>query len=276
THLAFLLGGVLFGLHLLSSAHAVKEMRHWKYEQLGGKAGLLFVDIVPEPSLTKLVYPFAPALGDSARELDRHGFLTPHLVRSNLIEEIQGQSRLSPGSYGRLATLTRMNARTYVATGWAALPDRKEPAHAVVLTWECADGHPRIFALAGLAHDNGESGSGGSTGLSVSGTGWRKAFSGLSLPLQHFRVRAWAFDSLSGEDVPLEGTFRLPQRSRPQPLALGEAQKGGRAGPVRPSVASGRWPEEKPRRAARRAPGVWLPTQRGASTLRSPIREGGR
>ena len=92
------------------------------------------IDVAPDvQGLGSLVFPRVDELMEVARSADRQGLLNPPLLTSNRVREIAGAS--TGESHG---VLERYAARQdeVMLSGWAILPDRGEPAHAVLLCHE--------------------------------------------------------------------------------------------------------------------------------------------
>ncbi|MBI3760069.1 MAG: hypothetical protein HY269_10020 [Deltaproteobacteria bacterium] len=140
-------------------------------------------------------------LKQSANAMDEFGYLRPGLLRSPDIRAIAGSAGGPSGQHGSFESLTRIDQRFYRAAGWAVLPDRTEAAHAVLLTYSRADGAEVLLSLADqgierldIARQTGES--------KYVRSGWEQW---LEIPEGADRVKAWAYDALSGHAFTLAG-----------------------------------------------------------------------
>lgn len=201
-------------LHLLTSNHAVKYgMRIAKIERLQGKACLLFINVAPnqECLATKVLpyyslYPYnIGVLKDKANALNGFGLLNPSLVSSKKIKDIAvtGEESSDSYGYGWFDSIVKGKGDEYVASGWARLLDRKEPADAVVLTYEDAKGEDIVFAVSSkrverpdVAKNTRES--------AYLMSGWEKIFKSSKVPKGLVKIKAWAFDSNRGKAFPLK------------------------------------------------------------------------
>ena len=139
------------------------------------------------------------------------GFIKPSLIQSPNIKEI-ADTTLSVGSYGRFEALSE-DQGTLVAGGWASLLGDKEPAHAVLLTYQKDQGDEIIFAYAQMrvvqpslrelvAYD-------------PTSWRWQQSISidrTMSLPI---RLSAWAFDATTGKAHRLARTYVIEADKTP-------------------------------------------------------------
>ncbi|MCL1469737.1 hypothetical protein [Argonema antarcticum] len=206
-----LLGTYLLFLHTLSAMNAVEKMRNWRIDRLQGKSCLLFINIVQEKEcLATKVNPKIARVKFLANSLNRLGFLKPGLVSSSQIKEIQETKlgNIDNYGYGWFDGIAKVGSDQYVASGWARLPDREEPADSVVLTYENAKYNDTVFALA-YTRTKREDVAKITKKDGYFMSGWQKSFSVSKLPKGQVKINAWAFDTNTGKAFKLNGTHIL-------------------------------------------------------------------
>ena len=98
-------------------------------------------------------------------------------------------------------------------TGWAVLPDRLEPADAVLLTCDDAQGVPSIVALIEVIEKRADVvAATGEPGFYRSG--WRRIFSTRELPPG--AIKAWAYDAERRRAWRLPGEVRMGKMTKPE------------------------------------------------------------
>ena len=98
-----------------------------------------------------------------------------------------------------------MRQELVMLSGWAVLPDRGEPAHAVLLCHEVAGDEPRIFAVVAtkFARPDVAERAGRANYLR---SGWQYRRNLTQPPRRDVTLSAWAFDALTGTAYRLEGS----------------------------------------------------------------------
>jgi hypothetical protein len=211
--LASALAASLLLFHTLAATHGLLRARAFRGHVRYLKACLLFVNVLRCS---------APALilrqGDLtalANALNRLGYLRPSLIDGKSMEEIAVTSRDT-----RLAGVFEDLARTpdgrLIASGWATLPEGREPAHAVILTYRDDTGTSRVFAIVPMV--------GVPNGLLPAlrqpvydRSRWQHTFAHMDIPTgDSTHIDAWAFDTESGKAFKLTGShvvrpLRLPK-----------------------------------------------------------------
>ncbi len=115
-----------------------------------------------------------------------------------------GKAGSSPGSFDRLLR----NGGGFVASGRAALPYRREPPDAVLLTYKTETGEAVLFSIAEMNYK-------GDILKRILARDadyafrWQKTFSKESLPPDAVGVSAWAFDADTGKAYELDGEHTL-------------------------------------------------------------------
>ncbi len=208
----FLFLGILLVLHLSSFNQGVREMSNAKISRLEGKSCLLFITILPQPDC--LAQKLAPLditfLQKTASSLDHLDLLQPGLVKSRNIQSIIPTENVTKEDYGWMDNLTKAGNDVYIASGWARLPHRSEPADSIILTYDDPNGTPNIFALVvdNLRLDRDDVAKSLNNNAYIK-TGWKKSFSINELPTVSTNINAWAFDANSGYAYKLNGTYTI-------------------------------------------------------------------
>lgn len=113
-----------------------------------------------------------------------------------------------------------MSADEYVASGWAVLPQRREPSDIVVLTYENIKGEANIFTVVDIREERNDIAK-KLKNNSYSNSGWQKTFSSNGLPKGSIKIEAWAFDSNTGESFKLNGSHVIQTNSQDSILVPG-------------------------------------------------------
>ncbi|KYC39088.1 hypothetical protein WA1_34450 [Scytonema hofmannii PCC 7110] len=200
-------------LHLQTSVEAFLGMKKTRINRLQGKACLLFINVVEEECLTQKVTSYdAPNLKKRANLLDSLGFFRPSLIKNRIIEDAKTNKEEAQDNYGWFDNLTKIKQDVYVASGWAILPHRGEPADSVILTYKDVNGKSNIFAIvdnmgikrsdvAKVLHNG-----------AFKHSGWQTSFSSGELPTGSTQLNAWAFDAYTGNIYKLNGTSTLQNK----------------------------------------------------------------
>ena len=194
---------ILLGLHLMATLNSVRLMSEFRTRILQSKACLLFVELVGSKCRAQVIPDFS-LLRARALALDELGFLRPALVKSRRVRDFAGsvEPRPASGSFERL----QREGDSYVASGMAALPERSEPADAVLLTYEDGAGQDVLFALAEMDYK------GNILKRLLNEQApffWQHAFPLEAIPAEAAELSAWAFDADSGRAFKLEGVHSL-------------------------------------------------------------------
>jgi len=198
-----LLISVFLVLHINTTINAVDRMSDRRVILLQSKACLLTINVIDKDEC--LVMKRSPEpLRKTANILDKLGFLQPGLVKSKNIQDIAEESKYDL-VYGYFDTVNQIDARTYVANGWAILPERGEVADGVILTYENAEGEAIIFKLINqrMPRPSVREYFNNSTYLY---SGWQKSFSVEEIPQGTVKLKAWAFDTETGKAFLLNKT----------------------------------------------------------------------
>jgi hypothetical protein len=199
---------LMLGLHAMACVIALQQMGLLRTRLLQAKACHMFVNAVPDTAcLARHVLPEIEPLRKWTNALDGLGFWRPGLVRSSRVEEFAAPPQGDSGNYGSFDVLVK-EGDAYRASGRAVLPHRGEPADAVLLAFETADGAHVAFAQAELKN-RGYVFIRFWRGGARQDDGWQKTFGAGELPPGASRLTAWAFDAQTGKAFRLEGTHDL-------------------------------------------------------------------
>jgi hypothetical protein len=200
-------------VHVLTAIYGMLQARAFRADVRYFKACLLFGNVLRSPAPTSLI-PGHDVIA-LANALNRLGYLRPSLIDGKSVEEITISSQ-EAGPAGAFEELVKTPDGRFIAAGWAVLPNRREPAHAVLLTYRDGTGGSRVFAIASMlgapndlvqalrqpAHNR---------------TRWHHMFAQTDMPIDDAtQVDAWAFDTESGKAFKLTGShvarpLRLPK-----------------------------------------------------------------
>lgn len=211
-HVAATIVGALVAWHTLVFVLTVPIVRSLRSRMLYEKAALSFINFVPlgdDSSMTDLVE--AETMKRDVNGLDRLGLLRPGLVKSLRIQEIARPA--DENASGAFETLDAPERGVWVASGWAFLPQRGEAADAVILTYDSVETNGTealVFALCRTETERPDVARSLDQGNSrYASSGWRKSFVQSDVPTRPIRLRAWAYDAMTGVAYPLTGAHLL-------------------------------------------------------------------
>jgi hypothetical protein len=212
---------VLFLLHTQTAAFGIQMMGYTRTSRLQGKACLLMIDnFLDEDCLRDKISPRVTVVRDRIHPINKYGFLQPPLVTSKIAEDIAGMgqtlrsARTDTGedrdSYGYFDSLSKVSG-SYIATGWAILPQKQSSADAVILTYKDADNKSIMFAVVDnqFPRDDIAKAYGKSDYLN---SGWQTQITLDKLPSfpnRKVQISAWAFDTDTGRAFKLNGQFAM-------------------------------------------------------------------
>ncbi|OZH51601.1 hypothetical protein AFK68_29900 [Hydrocoleum sp. CS-953] len=200
---SLLLISVFLVLHINTTINAVDRMNDRRVILLQSKACLLMINVIHQDECLVMKRSSEP-LKKTANILDKLGFLQPGLIKSKNIQDIAQESK-SDLIYGYFDTVNQIDNQTYIANGWAILPERGEVADGVILTYENAEGEAIIFKLINqrMPRPSVREYFNNSTYLY---SGWQKYFSVREIPQGTVKLKAWAFDTETGKAFLLNKT----------------------------------------------------------------------
>jgi hypothetical protein len=140
-----------------------------------------------------------------ANALDRQGLLRPPLVASDRVGEIAGVR--TAAFYGAIEQ-RRFSRDEVLLQGWAVLPERAEPADAVLLCAQTTETDGRILAVVGQWRERPDLVE--KTGRAAyRRSGWRGRLPRARLPADATALTAWAFDASTYRAYRLEGEVAI-------------------------------------------------------------------
>ncbi len=197
-------------LHILTSVFAINQMYWTKLERLNAKTCLAFVNVmVDEKCLTEKVYPRLITVKKRAKLFHNKNLINAKFIYSNKVQDIQGTNTvINDGlGYGWFDQVSQVKD-LYVAGGWARLPEKKQPADAVLLTYEKEKGYDIIFAISDARVERPDVVNATKNQVYLM-AGWQKSFSASKLPKGLVNIKAWAFDTETGTAFPLRGSQQI-------------------------------------------------------------------
>jgi len=187
------LGSILLLLHGLTVLVRMDAWPLLKHHRMMNKAVVQTIDVVNEPEFYGRITPETPRFIGSIHALARLGYLTPGLLKSRSIGEIADVQSLGDPQFGALQEGSQNGDRVAVA-GWAVLPQRLEPADAVLLTCDDAQGAPCIIVLVEVIDKRPDVvAATGEPGFYRSG--WSRILNTGNLPMGNVTIKAWAYDA---------------------------------------------------------------------------------
>ena len=188
-------------VHALTATQGMLQAYGFRAHLRYVKACLLFVNVLRCPAPATLSQGNLIAL---ANALNRLGYLRPSLIDGKSAEEIAMSSQDARPA-GEFGTLYKTPDGRFIASGWAVMPEGREPAHAVLLTYRDGTRGSSVFAIATM------------TGVPAgfvpalrqpahNRTRWHHSFAQTDMPTDATHVEAWAFDTESGKAFKLMGS----------------------------------------------------------------------
>lgn len=184
----------------------IAGMREMRLKLLQAKASVLLINYVPDPELVHNLYPNLSFLAAQANILDKLGYLRPGLVRSNKLQDFEGD-RTWGNVYGSLDK-AEMHDNSYAVSGVATLPYRREAPDAVLLAYEQTNGDCIVFGLTHPKLSTSES----RNPFTRRSDSQPWDFSGPvdRLPSRPAKLTAWAFDANTARAYRLAGSYVIP------------------------------------------------------------------
>ena len=202
-----LLAGFLY-FHIITVDFSIPQMYLMKLERLQAKACYIFLNVAPEENcIIEKVYPHFPGLKYRAYLVESQGIIDAKLLKSNSIQDIKGTNRANSKEFinGWFEQLNKIDETNYLAGGWAILPEKKEPADAVILTYEQNNGEDIIFAVFDTRVNRPDVVK-ALKRTTYSMSGLQKTFPASKLPKGLVKIKAWAFDTETTKAYQIAGT----------------------------------------------------------------------
>lgn len=191
---ARILAGFL-GIAAISSWFPCRlSMQEERRKHLQGKACMHFAAVIDDLPGLRILHPRYPGLRDRILQLDRGGVFRQRLARSPTAQEVAGDPSAACGSFENLVR----HGNLFFADGNAHLPERREPADAILLGCQRTNEDSTFFGMYLVAPPPEH----GTVGGPVP---WRVSFEASKLPADAQSISAWAFDALTNEAYQLEG-----------------------------------------------------------------------
>ena len=193
-------------LHIPTSQQALKKIQSDRVSKLQGRAcAVLSPAIEDADCLTTLVFPSLQLIKPILVSVNDLGYLHPPLIETTEIERFAVLD-FNPEAVGYFNELSPISETDYQIRTWAKLPERDEPADAILLTYQGEQTPPQIFhrvqrvtmpedVTADLP--------------SFWRWGWEGEFERSKLPPGEWTIKAWAFDAIEGKAFELSGQFSL-------------------------------------------------------------------
>jgi hypothetical protein len=201
---AFLLLHTLASLNCVAGWPAAKQVRRLH------KAIVQTVNCVDQPKLINLVTPSVATFRETANTLNRLGYLHPPLLRSPAIASAGDPRDEGHAGFGEIRPAPPSADGEMIVEGWAILPERLEPADAVLLTCDTPEGMPLIFALVPITGRRPDIvATTGEPGYVTSG--WQWIVYASRLPPHAGAIKAWAYDAGEARAYRLAGAVEWPR-----------------------------------------------------------------
>ncbi|XWK90414.1 MAG: hypothetical protein U7127_10300 [Phormidium sp.] len=202
-----LLAGFLY-FYIITAELTIPRMYTTRLDRLQAKACYIFLNVTPEEKCIKeKVYPDFEGLKKRAKLVDFLEIIDAKFIDSKRIQDINGIDKATNQAwgYGWFEQLNKVEKNNYSAGGWAILPEKKEPADAVILTYEKSQGEDIIFAVFDNRVERPDVAKAVKTRAYLM-SGWHKTFPASRLPKGLVKINAWAFDTEKAKAYKVGGT----------------------------------------------------------------------
>lgn len=206
--------GVVTVLQIQTFTYSLEQMCEWHYKILKYKSCVLLIDSMQDNCKNVLRPYYYDVWKQRAHYLTKIGFLNPGLIKTNKIKDLvnihPNQKNEITGVFEKLE---KIGDRIYLASGWAALTQKRKPVDSVILTYDNSVGEAIIFAVVdGTISRPDIVASHHQSGYIKSG--WQKIFTSAEFLETDVKIRAWAFDTNTTHAYPLPGVHIIEERSR--------------------------------------------------------------
>jgi hypothetical protein len=193
-------------LHGQTFIHSVQMMGYTRTSRLQGKACLLAINnFVQEDCLKEKVSPRLSVVQERVHPINKYGFLQPPLLTTKIAEEIGRDNFEDTNKYGYFDSLQQNADGSYTVIGWAILPQKRESADAVILTYTDRNNKSVMFAIADNQFPRDDIAKAYSN-PDYRNSGWLGKIAKDKLPAGKLQIRAWAFDTDTGKAFRLGGS----------------------------------------------------------------------
>jgi hypothetical protein len=191
------LAGALIALYIPSSAYGLTLCEQFKILRTNGQAALMFIDQFQDEALvfrTTGSVGQIPVVQHWAHYLNTLGYIHPPLVTSTDIVPLEGADQRGDDYYGHIDIVRPADIPgNWGIQGWALFPDTREPARAVLLTYQQGTGDPIVFGVGDAAQPRPDLVV--QKGDPIYATaGFVKTFPVTLIPKGELKIQAWAFD----------------------------------------------------------------------------------
>jgi len=168
---------------------AVVDLKNFHASIQHGKAGLLFINFISPEQCSNKIYPsHFDELTRRANILNNMGYLRPSLIKSNIMQDIEGEGS-GTIDYGTFDLLFNFTNNYFVASGIAVKPNTNDPADAIILTYDNEKDKSQILTIY---NDDLKR--------------WSRMIWVGALPYETLNIKAWAFDANTGKAYKLKGS----------------------------------------------------------------------
>jgi hypothetical protein len=175
---------------------AVIDLKNFHTSIQHAKAGLLLINYISHDQCKNKIYPSNfEELKRKANILSDMGYLRPALIRSNILQDIEGDGS-GTADYGSFDFLFNFKNNYFIASGYAVMPNNNSPADAIILTYDNEKGKSQILSFYNDDYRR-----------------WVKMIWIGALPYDTLNIKAWAFDANEGKAYELKGSHTVIKSS---------------------------------------------------------------
>jgi hypothetical protein len=202
---AFLFTSVLVLLQPFIIVKSINRMGEMRTTLMQARAMVLFINLKPDPVLTKILYPDLQSLTRHVNDLNQLGFLRPALIKTLSVRQFAESGSSQPADYGSWDRFIRTDNDGFLASGRATLPYRGEMADAIILAYQTNDSDTLVFRITRPQEKSAGFWPHGQSGQ------WQVAFPASELPAGPVTLTAWGFDANTGKAFRLAGSFEISE-----------------------------------------------------------------
>ncbi|KOR35977.1 MULTISPECIES: hypothetical protein [Planktothricoides] len=201
--------GVGLILHISTSQNAFTQLQSHRFSKLQGQACAVLSPVLEDAEcLTTFVYPDLESLRHLIVNINRLGYLHPPPLETAEVESF-AEVNSTPETIGYFDELSPISETVYHIHGWARLPQRREPADAILLSYQGGQTPAQVFHRVQRATPREDVTDLFRDRPSSWLWGWDGDFPVSKLPPGQWTIKAWAFDTMKAKAFELSGQFSL-------------------------------------------------------------------
>jgi hypothetical protein len=194
-------------LHLVGQVYDLRRMESLYRDRLYARACLSYAEFVQDDCITKSLHPVPKSFRAHLKAAKSIGVLTDsptgHKKSAPAIEALSREDE-----YGWFDGIRQVSETDFEVSGWATLLNPARPADAVLLTYQTKQNKPRVFTVASVKQNRPDVAESKRNQVYLN-SGWSTVLLRRKLPRREIELRAWAYDTHTGQSFPLMGSHTI-------------------------------------------------------------------